>query len=101
MRGQLRPYQTTRLGQQLILIVVLLLAASGDTAAQFNDRDSPTLPSSNTTKGAGVGKKVKYYDTNAGDYAIKLGGAVQQRTADSSARGVMPPPASLPDLIVK
>ena len=101
MRGQLRPYQTTRLGQQLILVMSLLLAASGATAGQFNDRDSPTLPSSNTTKGAGVGKKVEYHYTNSGDCAIKLGGAVQQRTADSSARGVMPPPASLPDLIVK
>jgi hypothetical protein len=40
MRGQLSLNRTTRDGQQLILVMLLILAAAGVTAAQSNHRDS-------------------------------------------------------------
>lgn len=42
MRGQLRPNRTTRLGQHLILVMLLTLGAAGAAAAQSNDRAKPT-----------------------------------------------------------
>jgi hypothetical protein len=166
MRVQLGRTRTMRRGQLLMLVMLLTMAAAGATIAQSNDRNNPTPVSSNTIKGAGVGKKVEYYysfsagpgevvltidlkaksgstgadvevfdagsnkifsffpkatrtneravkrfkvanketvvlrlafDLNAGDYTIKLGGSVEPAAVDSSARGVKPPPTSLPD----
>ena len=44
MRRQLSPNRTTRPGQHLILAMLLILGATGATAAQSKDRAKPTPP---------------------------------------------------------
>jgi hypothetical protein len=75
MRGQLNLDRITRGGQELILVMLLILAAEGATAAQSNDRNSLN--------------------------PINPDGTVELPFVDSSASAVKRPQNPLPDLVVK
>jgi hypothetical protein len=110
-------YYSFSAGPGEVVLTIDLKAKSGSTGADVEVFDAGSnkifyfFPKATSTNERAV-KRFKVanketvvlrlaFDLNAGDYTIKLGGAVEPAAVDSSARGVKPPPTSLPDTVKK